>query len=68
MADRAGVHIGLSWVIGGSMRFTGAGTPRARANSITGTTSGSGRMTRPTVAKVREELWAAMCFRMSVAD
>ena len=57
---------GLSSVIGGSVRSTG--TAMAGADSIEGTASSSGRMTRPAVAKAREALWAAICFSMSVAD
>jgi hypothetical protein len=46
--------IGLSWAIGESERSTRAGTPRACANSIMGTISSSGRVTRPTDAKAWE--------------
>ena len=36
-------------------------------NSVEGKASFSGGVTRPTAAKAREALWAAICFKMSVA-
>ena len=40
----------------------------ASSGSTARMTSGSGRTPLSTTAKAREALWAAMCFKMSVAD